>query len=314
MRPCVDKLQGMQTFVRVVESGSFSAVAKEQQSTQSAISKQVAGLERALGVQLLTRTTRSLSLTEAGERYFEQARRLVAEVAEAEAQLRAGEQNLQGWLRIAASGAFGRLKLLPAVQSFLTAHPDVRIDLRLADGFVDLVEEGIDLALRIGELPDSGLVARRIGTTQRGLVATPGYLQSRPGTSPRLQHPDDLLAHNCIVYSELARGNAWSFVAGPHVGVAPGSVHTVRAAGNLQTNASEVIRAAVLAGMGIGYAPLFLFEAELARGEVERLLPDWTVQDLPLHLVSPPQRRQSAKVRAFGDHLIALGLGGGLPA
>ncbi|MDG0854293.1 hypothetical protein EXH46_10955 [Pelomonas puraquae] len=123
-----------------------------------------------------------------------------------------------------------------------------------------------------------------------------------------LRHPDDLLAHNCIVYSELARGNAWSFVAGPGAGASPGSVHTVRAAGNLQTNASEVIRASVLAGMGIGYAPLFLFEAELANGEVERLLPEWTVQDLPLHLVSPPQRRQSAKVRAFGDHLVATGI------
>lgn len=308
MRLSLDKLQGMQTFVRVVESGSFSAVAKERQSTQSAISKQVAALEAALGVQLLTRTTRSLSLTEAGERYFEQARRLVAEVAEAEAQLRAGEQQLRGWLRIAASGAFGRLRLLPRVQSFLAAHPAVRIDLRLADGFVDLVEEGIDLALRIGELPDSGLVARRIGTTRRGLVATPGYLQSRTGTPEPLRHPDDLLAHNCIVYSELARDNAWSFVAGPGAGASPGSVHTVRAAGNLQTNASEVIRASVLAGMGIGYAPLFLFEAELANGEVERLLPEWTVQDLPLHLVSPPQRRQSAKVRAFGDHLVATGI------
>lgn len=259
-------------------------------------------------MQLLARTTRSLSLTEAGERYFEQARRLVADVAEAEAQLRAGERQLQGWLRIAASGAFGRLKLLPVVQSFLAAHPGVRVDLRLADGFVDLVEEGVDVALRIGELADSSMVARRIGTTRRGLVASRSYLRERAASASALRRPEDLLAHNCIVYSELATRNVWSFTAGPGANAEPGSVATVRAAGNLQTNASEVVRAAVLSGMGIGYAPLFLFEAELARGELESLLPDWTVQDLPLHLLSPRQRRHSAKVKAFGDHVVARGL------
>lgn len=304
----MDKLQGMQTFVRVVETGSFSAAAKERHATQSAISKQIAALEKTLGVQLLTRTTRSLSLTEAGERYFERARCLVADVAEAEAQLRVGDHQLQGWLRIAASGAFGRLKLLPLVQRFLATHPGVRIDLRVADGFVDLVEEGVDVALRIGELADSSMVARRIGTTRRGLVASRSYLRERAASSPAVRRPEDLLAHNCIVYSELATRNVWSFVAGPGAEAEPGSVNTIRADGNLQTNASEVVRAAVLSGMGIGYAPLFLFEAELERGEIESLLPDWTVQDLPLHLVSPPQRRHSAKVRAFGDHVVAMGL------
>ena len=163
----MDRLTAMQTFVRVVESGSFSAVARETQATQSAVSKQVAALERALGARLLSRTTRSLALTEEGERYFEQARRLVAEIAEAESSLRQGEQQLTGWLRVAASVGFGRLKLLPVVKSFLAAHPGVKIDLRLNDGFIDLVEQGIDVAVRIGELADSSLVARRIGTTRR---------------------------------------------------------------------------------------------------------------------------------------------------
>jgi DNA-binding transcriptional LysR family regulator len=301
----MDRLQGMQTFVRVVESGSFSAVARETRSTQSAVSKQVAALERALGAQLLARTTRSLALTEAGERYFEQARRLVAEVAEAETALRAGEQQLQGWLRVAASGAFGRLKLLPLVQSFLAAHPGVRIDLRLADGFIDLVEQGIDVAVRIGELADSSLTARRVGTTRRGLMASRRYLQAPPAGLGPPRQPDDLLAHDCIVYSELASGNAWRFVAGPGAGVEAGSVHTVRVGGALQTNSTEIVRAAVLGGQGLGYSPAFLFEAELAQGEVVELLADWTVQDLPVHLVSPPQRRHSAKVRAFGDHVAA---------
>lgn len=304
----MDRLQAMQMFVRVVETGSFSAVAREMQSTQSAVSKKVAALEHELGARLLTRTTRSLALTEAGERYFEQARRLVAEIAEAETELRAGEQQLQGWLRIAASGAFGRLKLLPIVQSFLAAHPNVRVDLRLADGFIDLVEQGIDVAVRIGELADSSLIARRVGTTRRGLVASRQYLRSVDPVRPAPRAPADLLQHECIVYSELATRNAWSFTAGPGAAAEPGTVETVRVSGSLQTNSSEVIRAAVLAGQGIGYSPIFLFEPELASGDVVELLTDWTVNDLPLHLVSPPQRRHSAKVRAFCDHVVAVGL------
>ncbi len=303
----MDRLAAMQTFVRVVESGSFSAVARESQATQSAVSKQVAALERALGARLLNRTTRSLALTEEGERYFEQARRLVAEIAEAESGLRQGEQQLTGWLRVAASVGFGRLKLLPLVKSFLAAHPGVKIDLRLNDGFIDLVEQGIDVAVRIGELSDSTLVARRIGTTKRVLIASRKYLRSLPKgrKAPRL--PEDLLQHNCIVYTELATQNAWTFTAGPGAPVEVGTVVTVRAQGNLQTNSSEVVRAAVLSGMGIGFSPTWLFEDEMAKGDLQVQLPDWPAQSMPVHLVSPSQRRQSAKVRAFSDHLVAAG-------
>ncbi len=301
----MDRLTAMQTFVRVVESGSFSAVAREANTTQSAVSKQVAALERELGARLLSRTTRSLALTEEGERYFEQARRLVAEIAEAENSLRQGAQQLTGWLRVAASVGFGRLKLLPLVKSFLAAHPGVKIDLRLNDGFVDLVEQGIDVAVRIGELSDSSLVARRIGTSQRVLVASPEYLRSLPKGMQALRTPEDLLQMNCIVYTELATQNAWSFTAGADAPVDPGSTVTVRAQGNLQTNSSEVIRAAVLSGMGIGFAPTWLFEEEMARGELQLLLPQWPAPSIPVHLISPSQRRQSAKVKAFADHLVA---------
>ena len=274
----MDRLSAMQTFVRVVESGSFSAVARETRATQSSVSKQVAGLERQLGAKLLSRTTRSLALTEAGERYFAQARRLVAEIAEAEAGLREGEAQLSGWLRVAASVGYGRLKLLPLVNSFLAAHPNVRIDLRLNDGFVDLVEQGIDVAVRIGELADSSLLARRIGTTQRVLLASRQYLKALPKglKPPRL--PQDLLAHNCIVYSELATQNAWTFTAGTGAGAPEGSQVTIRA---------------------------WLFEEELACGQLQVLLPDWPAPSLPIHLVSPAQRRESAKVQAFASHLTA---------
>lgn len=299
----MDKLQAMNTFIRVVESGSFSAVAREKQTTQSHVSKLVAALERELGAKLLSRTTRSLALTEAGERYFTQARRLVAEIAEAEMALQDGEQKLNGWLRVAASVGYGRLKLLPLVKSFLAAHPNVKIDLRLNDGFVDLVEQGIDVAVRIGELADSSLVARRIGTTQRVLIASRGYLRSLPKGLKAPKVPQDLERHNCIVYSELATQNAWTFTAGPGAAAKEGTQVTVRAQGNLQTNSSEVIRASVLTGMGIGYSPTWLFEDELATGALQVLLPYWPAPSLPIHLVSPPQRRSSAKVQAFAAHL-----------
>ncbi len=303
----MDRLTAMQTFVRVVETGSFSAVARELRATQSAVSKQVAALEQALGARLLSRTTRSLALTEEGERYFEQARRLVAEIAEAESSLRRGEQQLTGWLRVAASVGFGRLKLLPLVKTFLAAHPGVRIDLRLNDGFIDLVEQGIDVAVRIGELADSSLVARRIGTTHRQIIASRSYLASLPKGLAPPQVPDDLRQHNCIVYTELAAQNSWTFTAGPGAPVDAGTVQSVQVQGNLQTNSSEVVRAAVLSGMGIGFSPTWLLEEEMAQGDLQVLLPHWPAPSMPVHLISPSQRRQSAKVRAFADHLVAAG-------
>ena len=301
----MDRLTAMQTFVRVVESGSFSAVARETSSTQSSVSKQVAALERELGAQLLSRTTRSLALTEAGERYFIQARRLVAEIAEAESELRQGDQQLSGWLRVAASVGYGRLKLLPLVKTFLAAHPNVKVDLKLNDGFIDLVQAGIDVAIRIGELADSSMVASRIGTTTRVLIASRTYLRSLPKSLKVPLEPHDLLQHKCIVYSELATQNAWTFTAGTGASAAAGSQVTIRAQGNLQTNSSEVVRAAVLSGMGVGFSPNWLFEDVMDNGELQVLLPDWVTPGLPIHIVSPPQRRQTAKVQAFARHLIA---------
>lgn len=299
----MDKLSAMRTFVRVVEAGSFSAVAKEADTTQSAISKQVAALENQLGAKLLTRTTRSLALTEEGEHYFEQARRLVEEIAEAEAALLQGERQLTGWLRIAAPVGFGRLKLMPLVQSFLATHPNVRIDLRLDDSLIDLVEQGIDAAVRLGELPDSGLIAKRIGTTRRMLLAHRQYLRNLPKGVPPPKVPEDLAAHNCVVYTGLAWRNAWTLTAGPGALEPVGTKRTVRVAGNLQTNSSEVIRASILSGMGIGYSPTWLFDEEIASGEVQRLLPDWEMAAIPMHLVSPRERRHSAKVKAFAAHI-----------
>lgn len=293
----MDRLLAMQTFVRVVETGGFSAVAREQGTTQSAVSKQVAALERYLGAKLLTRTTRSMALTDDGERYFEEARRLVAEVAEAEGQLRHGEQQLRGWLRVAASVGFGVRVMMPHIRTFLMAHPDVKIDLKLNDDFIDLVEHGIDVAVRIGHLSDSGLVARRIGSTQRAVLASRSYIDALPANRPLPLVPDDLRQHACVVYTELSTKNVWHFAN------SEGATVTVRVEGPLQTNSSEVARATVLAGLGISYGPTWMFQDALDSGEVRILLPDWPTQPLPVNLISPPQRRHAAKVRAFVDHL-----------
>ncbi len=293
----MDRLQAMQTYVRVVETGSFSAVARELSSTQSAVSKQIAALEKYLGVRLLSRTTRALTPTDDGLRYFEEARRLVGEIGEAEGQLRNGERTLSGPLRVATSVGYGLRVLLPHVQSFMRQHPDVIMDLKLDDGFVDLVEQGIDVAVRIGPLADSSLIARRISTSQRLLVAGKKYLKAL-GKKEHWPHiPQDLLQHPCIVYTELRARNNWEF------STADGSSVTVRVQGPLQTNSSEVLRASILDGQGVGYLPDWLFDDLRRSGEVQVLMPDWQVAPIPIHLVSSAARKHSAKVRAFGDHV-----------
>lgn len=293
----MDRLLAMQTFVRVVEAGGFSIVARELNMTQSAVSKQVAALESHLGAKLLTRTTRSLALTDDGERYFEVARRLVDEVAEAEGLLRQGQQQLSGWLRVAASVGFGLRVMLPHVNRFLATHPALKIDFKLNDNIVDLVERGIDVAVRIGDLSDSSLIARRVGSSRGVVVASRTYIEALPAGLSLPLVPADLLRHPCIVYTELRTRNVWNFAGADGVAV------TVPVSGPLQTNNSEVVRAAVLSGMGIAAPPTWMFKDELASGEVQILLPNWTVSPLPIHLVFAPHRQRAAKVRAFSEHM-----------
>lgn len=282
-------------------------VRKERKTAQSAISKLVANLEAQLGVKLLNRTTRSLSMTNSGAAYFEAARRLVAEVAEAETHLQRGEHQLQGWLRVAASVGFGRLKLLPVIQQFLTIHPNVKIDLIMNDGFVDLVERDIDVSVRIGNLADSSMIARKVGESVRALIASPSYFERLSKPLQTLKHPSDLAHHNCIVYTEYAMGNAWEFPSKERIMGKDSKADdiVVNIAGNFQTNSSEIIRASVLGGMGIGYSPTWLFEDALNSAAVHIVLPQWPRRISPIHLISPAQRRNSAKVKAFGEFVVA---------
>lgn len=304
----MDRLAAMQVFVRVVQAGSFSAVAREGGSTQSAVSKQVAALEAHLGVRLLSRTTRSTSLTDEGRSYFEAAQRIVADNQEAEEALRADKGQITGRLRLGSSAGFGRFVLFPIVQDFMAQHPLVQIDLQLADGFVDVVAQGLDAVVRVGDLNDSSLLAQRVGTAQRSVVASRALAAqlNREGRLP--VHPQELAAHDCVVYTGLSAPGTWVFDA---VHGAQASGTRVRVQGRFSTSSTELVREAVLAGMGIGFTPDWIFSHELANGEVVRLLPQFSPHPLPIHVMYPDSRRHSAKLAAF-TQLARQRLGGGI--
>lgn len=288
-----DPLALFRSFVRVVEAGSFTAVAREAGTSQPTISRQVAALEAHLGCLLIQRTTRSLALTEDGRALYETARRALEAVAEAEASVGRRKGRATGTLRLAVATVMGRLHILPRLPRFLERHPDLSVDLVLGDGFTDLVEGGIDLALRVGVLEDPGLVARRIGLSRRIVAATPDYL-AQHGTPAT---PDDLRRHACIVYAGLATGATWPF-QGPE-----GRIF-VPVTGRLRVDSTEAVRAATLGGLGIAMVPVWHFvDGELACGRLVRLLREWEAEPLPIHAVYPSRRFVAPKVRAAVDFL-----------
>jgi DNA-binding transcriptional LysR family regulator len=275
--------------VRVVESGNFSAVAREGRTTQSAISKQVQALEAQVGTRLLVRSSRSHSLTEAGQLYYERCRQVLGMLEEARIEVHRTEHELSGVLRVAAPAAFGRLHMVPRLPAFYARHPRLRVELQLDDGFIDLVSAGIDVAFRVGELKDSRLIARRIGTAHRATLAAPAYL-ARHG-EPR--QPEDLAHHNCLVYTGLARLNEWRYVD------TAGEPHVVRVDGTFESNSSEAIRQATLEGIGISCSPLWVYGDDLRAGRVKPILTGFQPPSLPLNVVFQPTRRPSLKVNSF---------------
>ncbi|EJM82070.1 MULTISPECIES: LysR family transcriptional regulator [unclassified Pseudomonas] len=292
MRIPVDKLNAMAIFVRVVERGSFSAVAREMQTSQPTISKVLKALETGLGGKLIARSTRQLSLTDEGQRYYNECRQILAAVDAAEHSFQSGRERIAGHLRIGSSVSFGRLQIAPRLAQFLERHPGIEIDLQLSDQNQDLISEGLDVTFRIGELNDSGLIARHIGTTHRATVATPAYLKKhgQPHT------PAELGGHNCLQFNLLNSQNLWIFEKN-------NQRHEVRIKGNAQSNNSEAIREMVLGGLGIALSPVWLFSEDLKAGRVTAILQDYTAQSLPMQAVSPANRRQSARVKAFVDYM-----------
>jgi DNA-binding transcriptional LysR family regulator len=288
-----DTLALFQTFIRVVEAGSFTAVATERNTSQPTISRQIATLEEHLGCLLFQRTTRSLTMTDDGRVFYEHARRTIEAAAEAESVVGRRRGRPSGKLRISSSVVFGRLHIIPRLPRFMARYPDIDVDLLMNDGFSDLVEEGIDLSIRVGVIADTSLIARRIGTTRRTLVATPDYLARRgvPKT------PDDLQHHDCIVYSRLATGENWNFTG-------PDGPITMPITGRFHVNNTEGVRAAILEGLGIGYVPVWHFaDREIESGKLTVLLKDFEPPAQPISAVYPSRRFLALKVRVMIDFL-----------
>jgi DNA-binding transcriptional LysR family regulator len=284
----MDRLHEMELFARVVETGSFSAAARDFKLGQPAISKAIAALEERLGVRLLVRSTRQLAPTEAGTAFYERAVRAIAEANEAEAAAQGAGAGLEGRLRICSPVTFARLHLVPKLGVFLDAHPKLRLELVMDDRPIDLVAESIDAGLWLGTLADSALTVRKLAQAERRVVASPTYLARRgvPKT------PADLLDHDAIVYRQSSGGQEWLFRRGT-------SETSIRIQGRLTLSAAEGVREAVLAGQGLAISSRWMFAAELQAGEVVSLLNEWTLPAMDLWAVYPSGRLTSTKARAF---------------
>ncbi len=288
---------GIEVFVRVARAGSFSAAARDLDQTPSAVSKQIGRLEDRLGARLFDRTTRQVRLTEAGAAFFERCARIVSEMEEAERAVSHSHGAPRGTLRLNAPVVFGCRHVVPLLAEFLAAYPEVRIDVTFNDRYVDLLEEGVDVAIRIGELTDSNLIARRLAPNHRVVCGASAYFE-RNGFPDR---PADLTEHNCLVYTYRASRNDWSLVCANRDRAKGQEV--VRVSGNLETNNAEAIHGALLDGVGLGLLPLWLVGADLRTGRLVRALPDYQGTDSAIYAVYPPGRHLSPKVRSFIDFL-----------
>jgi DNA-binding transcriptional LysR family regulator len=288
----MDLLLHFRTFVRVAELGGFSAAARALNASQPAVSRQVADLEARLGARLLHRSSTGVALTEDGLGFLDQARAALDAADAAVGLLGEKRGEVSGQVRLGAGVAFGRLHVVPRLAPLLARHPGLSVELHLADAATDLVEDGLDATIRIGAITDPALVARRIGMTRRAVVAAPAYL-ARAGAPAR---PEDLAAHECLLFTGLATGEAWPFDG-------PAGRVLVPVQGRFRANSSEAVRAAVLAGMGLYLAPIWLFAEELRDGRVVQVLPGWTPSLLPIQAVFPTRRQVPARVRAVIDHL-----------
>jgi DNA-binding transcriptional LysR family regulator len=286
----MDRLAAMETFVRVIEAGSFSEAARQLHLGQPAISKSIAQLEERLGVKLLLRSTRGLAPTEAGESFYHRAKRAIEEADEADLAARGADATLSGRLRVSAAPTFASLHVIPYLPEFLAAHPALDMEIVLDDRNIDLIEAGIDVSLRMGDLRDSSLTARRIGQAQRLVVGTPGYL--RRAGEPRV--PAELAARECVIYAKGPGRDVWLFRKGT-------SEISVTVKGRLRVSAAEGVRSAVLAGMGLAVVSEWMFSRELASGEVRAVLTDWAITPIDLWAVFPAGRVASVKARSFAN-------------
>jgi len=288
----MDRLAAMDAFIRVVDAGSFSGAAKQLRMGQSAVSKAIAQLEERIHVRLLLRSTHGLTPTEAGRIFYERAKRSVEEAEEAEFGARGAVTTLSGRLRIHATVAFGRLCVLPRLPGFLAEHPALDVDIILDDRKIDLVETGIDIGLRAGQLSNSALTARKIAQCQRRVIGTPSYFDI-VGVP---QSPADLIAHQVIIYEPPLGGPTWSFRQGQReVSVSLG--------GRVRLNSAVGVRGCVLADLGLAVASEWMFAPELEAKTVKPVLTDWLLPPVEAWAIFPTGRQVSAKARAFASFI-----------
>jgi DNA-binding transcriptional LysR family regulator len=280
-------------FAAVVEHRSFSGAAATLGVSKATVSKAISRLEARLGTALFHRTSRRLTLTDSGRGLAERAQRILEEGTAAEEAALDAASAPAGLVRVAAPLTFGIKNLAPALADFMTAHPGIRIDLRLSDAFVDIVGDGIDVAIRIAELPDSSLRARRIGPVTAHVVGSPAYFEAHG----RPRHPADLATHACFSYANTANPDVWRFRK------AGGEEASVRIEGPLRTDNGEAMLPPLCAGLGIAVLPGFIVDEDLAAGRLEAVLTDWSLGASALHLVTPPGTLRPARVEALIDYL-----------
>jgi DNA-binding transcriptional LysR family regulator len=288
----MDRLEDLQAFIAIIERGSLTAAARHLGRSLQAVSRSLAALEREIGVELLRRTTRRSLVTEAGLAFHRRVGTALAEIDAAKTEAAKGRSEPAGLLRMTSSTVFAPLYVVPAIRAFLADHPKIDVQLELSDSYVDLVGEGFDLAIRIGELPDSNLKARRLAVLRRVVFAAPSYLAAHG--SPR--QPQDLEHHECIVRTAARDGNAWPFLVG-------GRLRTVRVKGRLRTNGALAANEAAVQALGIANAPLWQVKSLVDRGAVKLLLTRFEPPYVPIHAVWPATRLLPAKTQLFVDFL-----------
>jgi len=288
----VDKLNAMRAFVKVAESGSFSTAARLLGRSKAMVSKQLAMLEGALGVQLLVRTTRQVRLTDPGRAYFERCAQLLADLDDIESNVQQNQASPRGVLRVAGPQTFAELHLSAALREFLLRYPDLKVELVLTDRVVDLVDHGFDVAIRIGQLEDSSLLARRLASSSMVTCASPDYL-ARRGTP---HTPEQLVEHDLILDTNLRQPGNWRFVQGSRT-------FNVRVAGRLQVNSAVMVRHVLVSGAGIGLCPAFVVREDLEAGRLLPLLAEYSGYDLGVYAVYPHTRHVPSRVRVFVDFL-----------
>ena len=285
----MDRFEAMNLFVRVVESGSFTKVAKEFGTTQPTVTKQVAALEAQLKVRLLNRNTRGVSLTEPGALYYERCKTILGQVSEAEDVVKVRQTQVNGLLRVGSSVAFGRRVVVPLVLEFMARHPQVKVDLSFDDRYTDLVAQGIDVAIRLGKLADSGLGARSLGQNPWALVASPSYLR-RHGT-PR--KPTELRGHDALIYSSVQGDDFW------RLRTPAGELVNVPVSGRMRSNNLSALLAAARAHLGVAALPRYVAAESLASGRVVEVLKTCHLPEQEIHAVFPSPRLLPQKVSSF---------------